>query len=144
MALVVRYSTGATLSYHLTAYSPWEGYRVAFNGTRVASSSKPWNVHLQARAPHQEAPRTTRARILVRPHWGPPEVVVLDKAENEGGHAGADMRLLEHLFGNEAGEDPLSRGASYRDGVYAILPGIGANRSFETGQPVDLTGLLEL
>ena len=29
-----RYSTGATMTYHLTAYAPWEGYRVMFNGSR--------------------------------------------------------------------------------------------------------------
>lgn len=33
MAVLVRYATGATLTYHLTAYSPWEGYRIAFNGS---------------------------------------------------------------------------------------------------------------
>jgi predicted dehydrogenase len=34
MAVLVRYSTGATMSYHLTAYAPWEGYRIGFNGSR--------------------------------------------------------------------------------------------------------------
>ncbi|SDQ34057.1 Gfo/Idh/MocA family protein [Thermostaphylospora chromogena] len=34
LAVLVRYSTGATMTYHLTAYSPWEGYRVMFNGSR--------------------------------------------------------------------------------------------------------------
>ncbi len=33
MAVLVRYNTGATMSYHLTAYAPWEGYRVMVNGT---------------------------------------------------------------------------------------------------------------
>ena len=28
MAVLVRYATGATMTYHLTAYAPWEGYRV--------------------------------------------------------------------------------------------------------------------
>ena len=28
MAVLVRYASGATMTYHLTAYSPWEGYRV--------------------------------------------------------------------------------------------------------------------
>ncbi len=27
MAVLVRYDTGATMTYHLTAYAPWEGYR---------------------------------------------------------------------------------------------------------------------
>ncbi|GIH17517.1 Gfo/Idh/MocA family protein [Rugosimonospora africana] len=34
MAVLVRYDTGATMTYHLSAYSPWEGYRVMFNGSR--------------------------------------------------------------------------------------------------------------
>src|SRR6185436_16446717 len=34
MAVLARYDTGATMSYHLTAYAPWEGYRVMFNGSR--------------------------------------------------------------------------------------------------------------
>jgi predicted dehydrogenase len=34
MAVLVRYDTGATMTYHLTAYSPWEGYRVMVNGSR--------------------------------------------------------------------------------------------------------------
>ena len=34
VALVARYESGATLSYHLNAFAPWEGLRVAFNGTR--------------------------------------------------------------------------------------------------------------
>ncbi|MEU6223281.1 hypothetical protein [Streptomyces sp. NPDC047042] len=33
MAVLVRYANGATLTYHLTAYAPWEGYRIAFNGS---------------------------------------------------------------------------------------------------------------
>ena len=33
MSVLARYSIGATMTYHLTAYSPWEGYRVAFNGS---------------------------------------------------------------------------------------------------------------
>ena len=33
LALVVDYRNGATLSYSLNAHAPWEGYRVAVNGT---------------------------------------------------------------------------------------------------------------
>ncbi|MDP9375892.1 MAG: Gfo/Idh/MocA family oxidoreductase, partial [Chloroflexota bacterium] len=34
MAVLVRYTSGATMSYHLTAYSPREGLRVMLNGTK--------------------------------------------------------------------------------------------------------------
>jgi hypothetical protein len=33
MAVLVTYDTGATMTYHLTAYSPAEGYRVMINGS---------------------------------------------------------------------------------------------------------------
>ncbi|MBN2210832.1 MAG: Gfo/Idh/MocA family oxidoreductase, partial [Sedimentisphaerales bacterium] len=34
MSVVVRYRSGALLSYSLNAFSPWEGYHIAFNGDR--------------------------------------------------------------------------------------------------------------
>lgn len=33
MNVLVRYKNGAVLTYSLTAYAPWEGFRVSFNGT---------------------------------------------------------------------------------------------------------------
>ena len=33
LAVIVDYERGATLSYALNAHSPWEGYRIAVNGT---------------------------------------------------------------------------------------------------------------
>ncbi len=33
MNVIVRYQTGATLSYSLNGFNAWEGYRIAFNGT---------------------------------------------------------------------------------------------------------------
>jgi hypothetical protein len=37
-AVLIGYRCGATMTYHLTAYSPWQGYRIAFNAAPVASS----------------------------------------------------------------------------------------------------------
>ena len=34
MNVIVRYNTGATLSYSLNAFNAWEGYHIAFNGTK--------------------------------------------------------------------------------------------------------------
>lgn len=33
MNLLVKYKNGAVMTYSLTAYAPWEGFRVSFNGT---------------------------------------------------------------------------------------------------------------
>ena len=34
MNVIVKYDTGATLSYTLNAFNAWEGYQIAFNGTK--------------------------------------------------------------------------------------------------------------
>lgn len=45
------------------------------------------------------------------------------------------------LFG--AAKDPLERSATARDGALALLTGLAANRSMETGAPVRVAGLLD-
>ena len=34
MNVIAKYAGGATLSYSLNAFNAWEGYTVAFNGTK--------------------------------------------------------------------------------------------------------------
>ena len=34
MNVIVKYKTGVTLSYSLNAFNSWEGYTIAFNGTK--------------------------------------------------------------------------------------------------------------
>ena len=34
MAATIKYANGVSVAYSLTTYSPYEGYRVAFNGTK--------------------------------------------------------------------------------------------------------------
>jgi hypothetical protein len=46
------------------------------------------------------------------------------------------------LFGGET--DPMNRSASARDGALALLTGLAANQSFETGQPVKVSDLLTI
>src|SRR3712207_8610396 len=85
MAVLVRYNTGATLSYHLTAYSPWEGYRVMFNGTKgrlevsveensyVSGAQDDFNLpELRDLEPVEtvEGPQ-----IVLRPLWGKPVAI---------------------------------------------------------------------
>ena len=83
MAVLVRYSTGATMTYHLTAYAPWEGYRVMVNGSRgrleleVVESdyvSPAGAGASRARALHgaEAAARSRRHPLSVRPFWAPP------------------------------------------------------------------------
>jgi hypothetical protein len=153
VAVLVRYANRATMSYHLTAYSPWEGYRVMFDGSKGRLEfevvERP---HVQNAEPDHNLARNVGgssgqrvsepATILLRPHWGTPIVVDVPQT-SLGGHGGGDERLLKDLF-TGAGEDPLGRAASELDGTVSILTGIAANRSMETGLPIDIETLVKL
>lgn len=58
------------------------------------------------------------------------------------GHGGGDKRMLAVLLG--AAVDPLDRSATARDGALALLTGLAANRSMDTGGPVRVSELLDL
>ena len=144
MALVLRYSSGAAVSYHLTAYAPWEGYRVAFNGTggRLELEAVERTFAVPSTHPAPSPPPSNHVRISIRPHWREPLDIELSPAEDDGGHSGADDALLEALFGESGADDPLRRESSHVDGALAVLPGIGANLAFATGEAVDLRQLV--
>ncbi|WP_405096104.1 Gfo/Idh/MocA family protein [Micromonospora sp. NBC_01412] len=152
MAVLARYSSGATMTYHLTAYAPWEGYRVMVNGSRgrveleVVESdfvSPGAAGALKGAALHgdEAAAEGGSATLTLRPFWSPPRRVEVEGYTRQG-HGGADARMTKVLFGGAA--DPLHRAASARDGALALLTGLAANRSFETGQAVRVADLLPL
>jgi predicted dehydrogenase len=160
MALLVRHTRGATMTYHLTAYSPWEGYRVMFNGsggrleleveesrwqaplTGIASASGA--VHGDTASDHAGG-----ARLTLRPLWQPPVDVPLVTAHEA--HGGGDPRMLNALFGPvDPGRGPVREDAgaathptaTERDGALALGVGLAANRCFETGRPVRVRDLI--
>jgi predicted dehydrogenase len=143
MAVLVRYDSGATMTYHLTAYAPWEGYRVMFNGSRgrleleVVESDHVDPAHVG----ELMGPEKGWATLTVRPLWAPPRVVELP-ARDRAGHGGADARMTAVLFGGQT--DPMARSATARDGALALLTGLAANRSMEAGAPVRVDDLLKL
>ncbi|MDQ7910646.1 Gfo/Idh/MocA family oxidoreductase [Phytohabitans sp. ZYX-F-186] len=149
MAVLAHYTSGATMTYHLTAYSPWEGYRVMFNGSRgrlelhVVENDfvSPAGAKGLKGALHgvEAAVEEGSARITVHPFWERPREIPVPGHTREG-HGGADVRMTAVLFGGE--NDPMGREASARDGALALLTGLAANRSFETGQPVRVADLL--
>jgi predicted dehydrogenase len=143
MNLAVRYKNGAQLSYSLTAYSPWEGYRIAFNGTKGRLElDELENSYISAGNSHIGDGLSQSRRLTVFPHWKKPWHVEIPEAV--GGHGGGDLLLLEDLFGTGEKKDALGRAASHLDGARSILTGIAANQSFATGQPVQIDQLLKL
>ncbi|MCW8381741.1 Gfo/Idh/MocA family oxidoreductase [Streptomyces justiciae] len=157
MAVLVRYTRGATMTYHLTAYSPWEGYRVMFNGSagrlELEVEESRWQqptTRLTSRtgALHGDtaAEHAGGARLRLRPLWEPPVDVPLVTAHEA--HGGADPRMLDVLFGPVGGGAPAESAgaratATERDGARALAVGLAANRCFETGRPVAVRELID-
>ncbi|MGN7200656.1 Gfo/Idh/MocA family protein [Arthrobacter sp. SAFR-044] len=152
LALVVEYQGGPRLSYSLNAHSPWEGYRVAVNGTEgraelevveraaVLHSTDQKTVVDPSATPVEEddAVRRNGERLVVQRHWEAAyEVPIIN---GEGGHGGGDELLLSDLF-NGPGEDPLGRPSGYLDGLRSVSVGIAGNRSLETSLPVRVEDL---
>ncbi|GAA2502501.1 dehydrogenase [Winogradskya humida] len=152
MAVLVKYDTGATMTYHLTAYAPWEGYRLMVNGSKgrleleVVESDHVSPVaagELKGAAVHGvvENPEQGRRTLTLRSYWEPPVEVPIPAYE-KGGHGGADSRMTSVLLGTAV--DPLERSATARDGALALLTGLAANESLRTGAPVRVDDLLSL
>ena len=151
MAVLVSYDSGATMTYHLTAYSPAEGYRVMFNGSRgrlelnVEESTfvlPHQRVESARGAVHGDlaAPTAGQTSITLRPLWSPPVDHTVD--HDHAGHGGADARVLAALL-----DDSRTEGAEVADArqaALALVTGLAANRSFETGQPVRTADVLAL
>ena len=152
LALVVEYQGGPRLSYSLNAHSPWEGYRVAVNGTdgraelevveraAVLHSTDQKTVVDPSATPVEEedAVRRNGERLVVQRHWEAAYEVPI--VNGEGGHGGGDELLLSDLF-NGPGEDPLGRPSGYLDGLRSVSVGIAGNRSLETSLPVRVEDL---
>ncbi|MDQ0277887.1 putative dehydrogenase [Arthrobacter silviterrae] len=152
LALTVDYDGGPTLSYSLNAHSPWEGYRVAVNGTEgraelevveraaVHNSTDTKNVVDPSATPVEEEDSVRRngERLVVQRHWEAAREVPI--VNGEGGHGGGDVLLLSDLF-NGPGEDPLGRPSGFLDGLRAVAVGIAGNESLATGQAMRIPEL---
>ncbi len=141
MSVQVKYDTGASLSYSLQAYNAWEGYTIAFNGSRGRlEHTMEEQVYVSGRDEIQGGMEEERVSIRVIPLRGAARDIPVWKAE--GSHGGGDPVLLDDLFSGESRPDPYGRVADDRAGAYSAAVGIAANRSFITGATVPISGLI--
>lgn len=146
LAVLVRYDTGATMSYHLTAYAPWEGYRLMVNGSKGRLELEVVETdHVSPAAAGTiktgEAIEQGSVTLTVRPFWAPPYEVPLPPRIRSG-HGGADERMTAVLLG--AATDPMHRSATARDGALALLTGLAANASLLNSKPIRVADLVDL
>lgn len=141
MNVMVKYDTGATLSYSLNAFNSWEGYMIAFNGTKgrlehgevestYAAGKEPGQVERDHGAIH--------TRLI--PLRGPAQEI--EPRTGVGGHGGGDPVMLADLLLVEPPADPFLRASDEHAGAASCLIGAAANRCFATGAPVRIADLV--
>lgn len=152
MSVLVGYSRGAALTYSLTAYSPWEGYRVSVNGTEGRAELEVVErgaIALDDQGRAVLDPSATNVldtdylrprgeRLVVQQHWQPAREVAIPMGK--GSHGGGDAILLADIY-RGASADPLNRRAGYADGIHAVSVGIAANKSIKTQRVVSIGSL---
>jgi predicted dehydrogenase len=134
MGAAIRYANGIQATYSLTTYSPYEGYRVAFNGTK--GRLEMW-MHQR-----QPWPMEDYDEIRVTDNFG--DTHLLRVPHQTGGHGGADERLKERIFRDPEGPDPLDQFAGLRDGTMTVLLGVAIRKSIDSGRPVRIDSLTSL
>jgi predicted dehydrogenase len=142
MNVVVEYRSGATLSYSLNGFMPWEGHLVSFNGTRGRIEHKcEETVYVSGDGTVPGALKREGSWTRIYPHWGPAYEVPLWEAE--GGHGGADPVMLRYIFDPEnQPTDKYMRASDQRAGAWSIMTGVAANRSMAEGRPVRIGELV--
>ena len=139
MHVRVRYARGARLNYSLIAYAPWEGYRIAFTGTRGRIE------HDVRESSYVSGDGTVQgdsvgASLKLYPHFEAQRPI--ERVVGHGHHGGGDALLLEGVFASPTTIDPLHRAADFRSGAWSILVGIAANRSIASGELVRAADLV--
>ena len=142
MNVMVQYANGTQMSYSLNAYSPYEGFRVFFTGTKGRIEVEVIEaVYVNGAGDSDNEGVVKGKKITVYPQFGNAYNVTFE--EGVGGHGGGDRVLLNDMFGVPE-YDPFSRAASHIDGAMSILTGISANKSIATGMPVDVLELVDI
>ena len=153
MSAQIKYANNATVNYSLTTYSPFEGWRIAFNGTNgriEASLDIPYNekttinqAEMHTREMEQNALEEANVeKIIVHKLWKDYDTIQVPF--EKAGHGGGDKRLHDKVFRTATQEDPYQRAAGSRDGVMSAIIGIAARKSIESGKPIKIADLTDL
>jgi predicted dehydrogenase len=138
MSVNVRYDNGVQLKYALQAYDAWEGYHIAFNGTKGRLEHRIVESGGAAGASKvQSGSEGVSLRIV--PLRGAARDI--EPWTGKGSHGGGDDVMLDEIFGT-APADKYRRASDERAGAWSALVGIAANRCFETGQTVRIADLV--
>ena len=154
MAVQIKYANDVQVSYSLTTYSPYEGWRIAFNGMKGRIDSWldiPWlneekisqaELHAREMSQDEKSAGGDYDEIMVMDNFGEYELIKV--FHSAAGHGGGDQRLQDRIFRNPEKPDPMRHAAGSRDGAMSILIGIAARKSIEEHRPVKIPELTDL
>src|SRR5699024_7271305 len=125
MSVNVNYSKGTQLTYSLVAYSPYEGWRASFTGTKGRIEAVNYSSGQDSKGDIEE----------IKLFTSPTESITYKVSKATGGHGGGDQRLRKMIFKGGI-PDPLGHMADLKAGIMSSIIGIAANESISTGEPV--------
>ena len=134
---VVRYRSGASMSYSFNVSAPWEGYILAINGIKGRIET----IHYSdpSRCPF---PASGRQTVTYIPLFGTRQVH--DTPVVVGGHGGADDIIRHDMFiGITPESKELRICADSSAGADAVAVGEGIWRSVIENRPIDLRELFK-
>ena len=154
MSAQIKYANNVVVNYSLTTYSPYEGWKIAFNG--IKGRIEAWqdipfipgeDLISQEDMHKAEMDQESNEELLYKPvilHklWNRHETIVV--GHKRGGHGGGDDRLHNKLFKDPTAPDPYKHAAGTRDGAMSILIGVAARKSIESGRPIRIAELTDL
>jgi len=153
MSVQIKYANNVYVNYSLTTYSPYEGWKIAFNGTKgrlEAWLDIPFMSQTEISQEELHAAEMSQTDMEIEGY----QPIILHKLWNEyetirvpferGGHGGGDKRLQDKIFEDPDAPDPYKHAAGTRDGAMSILIGVAARNSIESGHPVRISELTDL
>lgn len=154
MSAQIIYANGVTANYSLTTYSPYEGWKIAFNGMKGRIES--WedvpylekmavdqaNRHATEMSADDKAKANEFRQIMVMDNFSKDyEMINIPKVA--GGHGGGDQVMQRRIFIDKK-DNPHHIMADTRDGAMSILIGIAARKSIKEKRPVKISELTDL
>jgi len=154
MTAQIKYANGTTVNYSLTTYSPYEGWRIAFNG--FDGRMETWQDipyqddnqvnqekrHTLEMSQDKEAIPGKYREIMLMNNFSK-EHKIIKVPQYAGGHGGGDKRMHNRIF-RDPSDNPYNILAGTREGAMSLLIGVAARKSIEQKRAVKITELTDL
>ncbi len=154
MSAQIQYANGVTVNYSLTTYSPYEGWKIAFNGKNGRMETWediPYMDKITTDQANRHAAEMEQTDDLIPGEFR--EILVMENFKKDinvyttprirGGHGGGDIRMQKRMFMNK-NDNPFNVMAGSREGAMSILIGIAARKSMALQRPVKISELTDL